>query len=101
MRSRPLPSAIELRSRGWREAYAEVLQEVAAVAEPADAARLLAASDRLLGENAGRGWDPADYDRTVAATRMTLGDEAFDNARREGHSLDEDRAFEIALRALQ
>jgi predicted ATPase len=100
-KSQLLEATKGVRDFGWRDWYAELLQEIAALSRASDAALLLGASERLLDESGHGRWDPADYNRTVAATRKRLGDEAFDSAWRDGLALDEDSAFEIGVRSLQ
>ncbi len=91
-----------LRDLGQRLAWPEMLQEAAALAErPRTAARILAASDRLLSELGMARWDPTDYEHTLATTKKRLGEDAFDLAWREGLSLTEDEAIDLALRSLQ
>jgi predicted ATPase/class 3 adenylate cyclase len=91
-----------LRDLGQRLGVPELLQEAAALAErPHTAARILAASDRLLGELGVARWDPTDYEHTLATTRKRLGEDAFDLAWREGLSLTEHEAIDLALRSLQ
>ena len=91
-----------LRDLGQRLGFPELLQEAAALTErPHTAARILAASDRLLSELGVARWDPADYEHTLATTQKRLGEDAFDLAWREGLSLTEHEAIDLALRSLQ
>jgi len=89
----------ELRQRG---AFPEVLQEIAAATThgPADAVRLLGASERLLSEMGVPRWDPADYEQTLATLRAELGEAAFDQAWAAGTLLPEDDALALAARCL-
>jgi predicted ATPase len=87
---------------GHRAAFPELLQEVAAASpnRPAEAVRLLGASERLLAEMEVPRWDPADYERTVAKFRVELGDAAFEEAWTEGLELPEKEALSLASRCL-
>jgi tetratricopeptide (TPR) repeat protein len=85
-----------------RAAFPELLQEIAAASPgcPAEAVRLLGASERLLSEMGVPRWDPADYERIVAALRAELGAEVFGEAWVEGGALPEDEALALAARCL-
>jgi len=87
---------------GHRAAFPELLQEVAAASpnRPAEAVRLLGASERLLAEMEVPRWDPADYERTVAKLRTELDDAAFEEAWTEGQELPEEEALSLASRCL-
>jgi len=87
---------------GQRGAFPEVLQEIAAATThgPADAVRLLGASERLLSEMGVPRWDPADYEQTLATLRAELGEAAFDQAWAAGTLLPEDDALALAARCL-
>jgi predicted ATPase/class 3 adenylate cyclase len=87
---------------GQRAAFPELLQEVAAASPnvPADAVRLLGASERLLAEMGVPRWDPADYERTLAKLRVELGDAGFEEAWAEGLELPEGEALQLAARCL-
>jgi predicted ATPase len=88
----------ELEQRG---VLPELLQEVAATGVGgADSVRILAAAQHLVGELGVPRWDMADFERTAAALREELGDTAFEEAWREGTSLQEDDALALAARCL-
>jgi predicted ATPase/class 3 adenylate cyclase len=90
---RTLPLAREL---GQRVAFPELLQEVAAVAEPESvAAQLLAAADRLWREIDVPRWDPEDFARTVELVRDDLGPD-FARAWEGGAGLTEEEALALA-----
>ena len=90
---RSLPLAREL---GQRAAFPELLQEVAAVAEPKGvAAQLLAAGDRLWREIDVPRWDPEDFAKTVELVRAGLGPD-FATAWEAGAGLTEDEALALA-----
>ena len=90
------------RELGQRGTFPELLQEVAAAStdRPADAVRLLGASERLLSEMGVPRWDPPDYEQTVASFRAELGEAAFDEAWTAGAALSEDEALSLAGRCL-
>jgi predicted ATPase len=85
---------------GERSAFPELLQEAAALAAPSNAARLLAAAERLENEMGTSRWDPADCERTLATTRRALLPDAFDAAWQEGRSLSDEEALALALGSL-
>jgi tetratricopeptide (TPR) repeat protein len=87
---------------GQRASFPELLQEAAAACagQPALATRLLGASDRLLSEMGIPRWDPADYERTVAALRVELGAASFEEALAEGAALSEEEALALAASCL-
>ena len=87
---------------GFRAAFPELLQEIAAVrpSRPAAAVQLLGASERLLSEMGLPRWDPADYEQTVASLRAELGDAPFEEAWTAGAGLTEGEALSLAASCL-
>jgi predicted ATPase/class 3 adenylate cyclase len=86
---------------GERNAFPELLQEAAALADATNAARLLSAAERLEDEMGASRWDPADCERTLAIIQGTLPAEAFSAASQEGRSLSDEEALELALEFLE
>jgi hypothetical protein len=77
------------------------LGEVAtATGQPHKGAGLLGAS-QIVYEAIGAVMDPEDrmpYERAIASARSQLGEEAFEQARREGRDMSMEQAIEHALR---
>jgi predicted ATPase/predicted Ser/Thr protein kinase len=83
-----------------RSAFPEILQEAAALADLKDAARLLAAAERLEEEMGTSRWDAADCDETLATVRRALPAVALDAAWQEGRSLSDEEAMALAVKSL-
>jgi hypothetical protein len=84
-----LEQAIELGDPTLVAACTAGLAKVAAPLDPATAARLMGATDRLLADVGAvlmRSFEGADYPAATAAVRAELGGSRFDRLRREGWS---------------
>jgi predicted ATPase/class 3 adenylate cyclase len=89
------------RELGAKGGIAQDLEELAAVAaaqaQPERAARLLGAAEGLRDAIGGPPPDRAKHERSVAAVRAALGEEAFAAAWAEGRVMPLDAAIEYAL----
>ncbi len=84
---------------GWAYLVLGVGQVAAARSDYVRAARLLAAAEAAL-EKFGERMSPVDqspYDRSVAACRHAMGDEAFEATWAEGRAMDIERAVSEAF----
>ena len=92
-----------LRDLGHKLRLTHTMDELAAViaafGDPARAARLWSAADRLREEmRVPQGGDDAAYNTRIAAARAAIGSaDAFDRAWQEGRALTLDQAIDLAL----
>jgi DNA-binding CsgD family transcriptional regulator/tetratricopeptide (TPR) repeat protein len=90
-------------AQGNRQGIAECLTGLAAIAisldQPEQAARLLAASTLLGGENASSIWaaERMEYEKVLAKICKKLTPEQFDAAQNEGKAMTLDQAIQKAL----